>query len=157
MAGPFGWHPGLFLPRGRPEAGGRPGPSATCPAQPHPRPAQGRVSQAGSPVSMLGCFVRSVSFPARPACWPAPGRVAWQHFFPSLSTFFSSNGIFLEPPIKGTSSPFSYRSHPLLSLLHCQHFESSIPSNPSDDSCPNLGKQERRSRSIFPPNKISSK
>ena len=36
-------------------------------------------------------------------------------------------------------------------------FESSIPLNPSNDSCSNLGIQERRSRSTTPPINFSSK
>ena len=66
-AEPFGWCPGQFLPRGRPEAGGRQAHSATCPAQQHPRPAQGR-GKAGSSVSLRSSLPGSV--PARPGCWP---------------------------------------------------------------------------------------
>ena len=54
--------------------------------------------------------------------------------------------------------------NPGLTLLTCfplssivANLVSLIPLNPSNDSCPNLGFQERRSRSTIPPIKFSSK
>ena len=88
--------------------------------------------------------------PARPAAGRPQAELPGSHFLPQRLYFWG---------------PFKKSFFPIfpLYLFACslssiaRHFESSIPPNPSDDSCPNLGKQERRSRSTSPPNKISSK
>ena len=157
LAGPWPGRGRLSRAVSRPTRAGRPARAGVRPAGSGGLPAQLRAGrpkagcQAGSSVR---CFsVRSLrSRPGRGAGRPPAGLTA-VHFSP----VFFSNGHILWPPIKRASSPFFPQAFSCSLSSIAKHFESSIPPNPSDDSCPNLGKQERRSKSTIPPNQISSK
>ena len=154
---------GLGLPPGPPRAG-RPAPgrdeAGWLGRPPSPARATGRPKAGCSP----GCLFRP--FPSIVALLcalllcsltpvhrqdvsrPAPGRVVcWALFVP--------NGhIFVATYKKGFFPNFFQDLFPYSLSSIAKYFESLIPPNPSDDSCPNLGKQERRSRSTIPPNNL---
>ena len=100
-------HPALAWPA---QAGGRPAGSgyhpAQLPRQAGPRPGPGRATccRAAFFISFDRCPLCFAVFPGRPGRLPAGPRPGT--LLPLLSHFFSSNGSFLEPPIKGVSSPF---------------------------------------------------
>ena len=131
QAGRFGHMPGPPGCPGRPKAG--------C--------------QAGLPVSVRCTGSFAGCFPGQDGVQAGPRSGCLLCFF---LLFLLQRPHFVAPYKRGLLSQcFSELFFSLSSIV--AHFESSIPPHPSDDSCPNLGKQERRSRSTTPPNKISSK
>ena len=116
----------------------------------------GKLFWVGRKYRLLGRYYRSCGFSSLKRA--VGGRFTWAGTT-GPAGFCAQRPDFPGHLFNGLSSPTVLRIlvNLLLSLSSIvAHLESLIPLHPSDDSCPNLGIQERRSRSTIPPNHSSS-